>query len=522
MLPCLARSLLLAVVLLGCGSVIPEHEGGTDGAPDQNTDGGVDAEADVRDADGDGGEDGAGGEDGEPDTIVPDVPEPFCGDGIPQSGEECDDGNDANDDGCTTECSYSCHNADDCDDGNECTADDCEAAGAGWLCTVEPRRGEECDDDNECTTGESCDETGGCSGGSSICDCSPTAPCPEDGDPCDGDLVCVSNECVVEPGSVIVCPADAAGDCVHPVCNPETAACEDVPDADGSACNDGQFCTPTDECAEGRCVGAGVRCTRECEICNEDGDACAVDAGWCLIDVVGCVAEGTGRPAHPCQYCNPARPRVWDSRPSGTACGNGLFCDGAEVCNATGACIDAADPCPTGGCTAGCDESGDRCTYVAGGTVCRAAAGTCDLAENCTGSSGACPADRFASSTQICRTGAGTCNPPESCSGSGPACPADVWAPDGTYCEIGPAAGSCQRGTCVVGSGVEVCNHLDDDGDGLTDDGVSCAGYNGVTYCPGETGVTDDGCGVPGTCQDCVCQPALTWAGCGPCSSCPY
>jgi hypothetical protein len=58
-----------------------------------------------------------------------------------------------------------------------------------------------------------------------------------------------------------------------------------------------------------------------------------------------------------------------------------------------------------------------------GGAVCRAAAGACDVAEVCTGTSGACPVD--AKSTAVCRASAGACDFAESCDGISNNCPAD-------------------------------------------------------------------------------------------------
>ncbi len=82
-----------------------------------------------------------------------------CGDGIVQSGEDCDDGNSVNDDGCDNNCrggSGNCNNdgnvddGEQCDDGNMVDNDDCTNS-----CTT-PRcgdgivqSGEDCDDGNQ-------------------------------------------------------------------------------------------------------------------------------------------------------------------------------------------------------------------------------------------------------------------------------------------------------------------------------------------------------------------------------------
>src|SRR5437773_11109598 len=56
-------------------------------------------------------------------------------------------------------------------------------------------------------------------------------------------------------------------------------------------------------------------------------------------------------------------------------CGNGTVEQGSEQCE-SGACCQS-------------------CRIAPGGTVCRAAAGTCDVAETCDGATNACPANAF-------------------------------------------------------------------------------------------------------------------------------
>ena len=67
-------------------------------------------------------------------------------------------------------------------------------------------------------------------------------------------------------------------------------------------------------------------------------------------------------------------------------------------------------------------------------TVCRSAAGPCDVAEACDGVSAACPFDVFEPATTVCRPQTGVCDVVETCSGTGPACPPDTVAPDTTVC----------------------------------------------------------------------------------------
>src|SRR5206468_9616790 len=75
-------------------------------------------------------------------------------------------------------------------------------------------------------------------------------------------------------------------------------------------------------------------------------------------------------------------------------------------------------------------------------TVCRTSAGQCDVAENCTGTSGACPADGFASSATTC-TGVsqgGACDNTDHCSGTNNTC-VDGFKPSTTECRA--SAGQC-------------------------------------------------------------------------------
>jgi hypothetical protein len=115
-------------------------------------------------------------------------------------------------------------------------------------------------------------------------------------------------------------------------------------------------------------------------------------------------------------------------------CGNGVI----DSCGAN------SEQCDQGGlngtpgscCTA-------NCTFKAGGTECRGTAGVCDQPEQCTGSSGTCPADTFLPNTTVCRaTSAGElCDAPEYCTGGGASCPADGVLPNGTTCRA--SQGDC-------------------------------------------------------------------------------
>ena len=107
------------------------------------------------------------------------------------------------------------------------------------------------------------------------------------------------------------------------------------------------------------------------------------------------------------------------------------------VCRAAGGSCDVAESCT--GTSARCP--GD----VKASGVCRAAAGVCDVAERCDGSSVDCPPDAF--SMQTCRAAAGSCDVLEQCDGASAMCPADAFAPEEQSCG---ASQVCRAGTCTM------------------------------------------------------------------------
>ena len=68
------------------------------------------------------------------------------------------------------------------------------------------------------------------------------------------------------------------------------------------------------------------------------------------------------------------------------------------------------------------------------GTICRASAGPCDVAEICDGVSTACPFDALKADTDICRPKAGDCDQEETCTGTSAACPVDKILGKGATC----------------------------------------------------------------------------------------
>jgi hypothetical protein len=129
------------------------------------------------------------------------------------------------------------------------------------------------------------------------------------------------------------------------------------------------------------------------------------------------------------------------------ACNSGI-CSNAPgnagtVCRAAAGACDVAESCT--GTTSACPVD----SFVGNATVCRAAVGVCDQAETCTGNAAACPTDALKASGTVCRAAASPCDMVETCSGLSSACPADALAPNGSSCNDGNA-GTCND-TCSAG-----------------------------------------------------------------------
>ncbi len=274
---------------------------------------------------------------------------------------------------------------------------------------------------------------------------------------------------------------------------------------DGDPCDDGNACTTDDQYQNGICVGSPLNC--------DDSNACTTDrcdqtAGCIHTDVVcltddndACTTNG---------YCDKQTGCV---NPTPISCDDQDVCT-LDSCNPATGCLNVkdtcddhiectADSCVQGqGClhvpeNSSCDDKNpctkDICDPQVGcrhepvevGTVCREAAGDCDVAEMCDGTGAPCPQDSFKPVDAVCRPAAGECDKAETCTGSSPLCPADAVKPaetscgdDGNVCTRDICDGSSVSCTHPAGNGGTVCRQASD----LCDQNALCTGTSSV--CP--------------------------------------
>jgi hypothetical protein len=414
-----------------------------------------------------------------------------------------------------------------CDDDNPCTIDTCDPVSG---CTHTPvANNTACDDGEYCTVGDVC--TAGVCGGAPR-NCSDGIACTVDtcneatdqcvhtgnhvvcsnGQYCDGVEVCnPATGC--EAGPPVICSDGIA--CTLDTCNETTDQCDHV--ASHGACNDMLFCNGVETCSpvHGCQAGTPVNCS--------DGIACTVDACDEMIDqcthspnhgacsngqfcdgaelcdtAAGCVAG----PAIDCgdgvactvDSCNEATDQC-NHAPNHAACGNGQYCDGAEICDPVADCKPGTPPACNDGvaCTVdSCNETTDQCDNVPNDASCSNGQ-YCDGVETC-------------HPTQGCKAGAavscddGVSCTTDSCNESADRCdhvPNDAVCLNGMFCdgtESCDPVNDCQPGTdpCVPLACSEV---LDQCVTCLTD-----AHCNNGRFCDGvETCNVATGTCVPGT-----------------------
>ena len=195
---------------------------------------------------------------------------PFCGNGVVEGREQCDDGNNVNGDCCSSICELESSGSPCADDGNQCTADQCNGAG---LCQHPTKAdGATCNDGNACTSGEQC-VAGTCVGGvATVCN---------DDDVCTNDTCEPSIGCLFEIGTE----------------SPECDSCADGVDNDGDGMIDAENsnCSTFYQLQRYAIIGTAVdglrslRLGREAKVMEADATTAeltsTIRAGACGVDM---------------------------------------------------------------------------------------------------------------------------------------------------------------------------------------------------------------------------------------------
>ncbi|HIA02703.1 MAG TPA: hypothetical protein EYN66_12480 [Myxococcales bacterium] len=342
-----------------------------------------------------------------------------------------------------------------CNDNNVCTIDTCNPESG---CTYKNKP-----TDSPCSDGDACSEMDYCDLGVCVgseleddCECENDSDCfwLNDDNVCNGALQCSKGLCIIDPSTVISCPAPG-GPCKESGCNPNTGQCSENNAPIGTVCDDANACTWKDACQkDGACKGQDQACT--------DNNPCTVDD------------------------CDPKNGCVF------SAAGNEQACDDANPCS-------KADKCQSGTCVSGtpiCECSIDAdCNAFTVSDLC-AATLKCQA--------GICVTD--ATTAKVCTEAApDSCHAAASCNPKSGECVFEA-LPDGTACHNGDQCtfgDSCSAGVCQAGPSVDC-----DDGNLCTSN--SCEPTKGCANTP-NTEECNDGkaCTANDQCKGGVCQGEL-------------
>ena len=411
------------------------------------------------------GDDGGQGEqDG---TVGPDACDPsacgdgsggYCGDGVLQAGEQCDDGNSMPGDGCSGTCTiepgwacpvpgkpcvqiWVCGNGhidpgEQCDDGNTMSGDGCSSTcqvepgyvcpnhnGVGGACVKLPapvcgdgmlEGTEQCDDGNT-TSGDGC---------SSTCQLEPGFTCPTPGAPCKRIEFCGDSILELDIGEQCDDGNMVSGDGCSATCQLEPGYVCPTP---------GQPCVSTVRCGDGRLGGS-----EQCDDGNNlSGDGCSatcqLEPGWiCPTPGAKCTT-----------VCGDGIVAGREQCDLGALNGAGSACSASCTINAGYACVTSTPPASG---DAGADASAPLPTSTCHQTVC--GDGIKEGSEQCDdgnripydGCSPTCTIDPKCNGVGTCTSvcGDGLVEPPEQC---------DLGASNGpesgcsATCQLDPSSG---------------------------------------------------------------------------------
>jgi len=192
------------------------------------------------------------------DNTIPETEENLkgCGNSILEPGEQCDDGNLIDGDGCDSDCSFSCTEDRDCNDDDICNGNEvCEIEKHVCRGGVNLPEGTPCNDGFFCTAEDYCDGRGRCAGSGNPCadnfECTINEMCDEGNDSCFYDIA--DGSCFID--GMCYRDGDVSQDNPCLYCNPSISRDSWTPLSDASPC-------PGGICCSGMCfsTGTGIGC----------------------------------------------------------------------------------------------------------------------------------------------------------------------------------------------------------------------------------------------------------------------
>jgi cysteine-rich repeat protein len=248
------------------------------------------------------------------------------------------------------------------DDGNSCTDDAC----LDGVVTHTKVDGLPCVPDDLCSPTGLCEE--GLCVAATPCECSKDADCPQSEDACVGNKLCnaETGTCEIDPSSVIQCEPSPLP-CHTNECLPGFGSCIELTSPNGTPCSDGNACTAFDACDGGACVGSEVLDCDDGMFCNgqetcDSNDGCQAGVAPIIDDGVACTVDSCDDLAD-----------VVIHQPDQLQCDDGVFCNGAELCDLTLGCKGPDAPFVDDGfeCTTDfCDEATKTVGHIPDQAVC--------------------------------------------------------------------------------------------------------------------------------------------------------
>ncbi len=372
-----------------------------------------------------------------------------------------------------------------CDDQNPCTSNQCDPRIG---CHFEIIVNQSCDDQNPCTQNDICLQTGQCAGSEIGCACENDSDCHvfDDQNQCNGGVICQKDRLpyrCVNQNTPTLCelPNTENADCMEINCDPTTGECVLDPINENGMCNDGNACTISDRCTQGKCIGSVLNCN--------DGNACTDD----LCDTnLGC------QYAYNTQPCNDGNACTISDRCQGGVCSSndGLNCNDGNVCT--------NDSChPNLGCqytfnSNPCNDS-NFCTlndYCQAGQ-CLSGVGRLNCADNNPCTNDLCEANQGC----VYQFNQVTCD-------------------DGNLCTVGDM---CQSGQCLGGQ-IKSCNDFNPCTNDSCDPVSDCQYSFNQNLCNDGNACTEGDSCISGSCiglaKNCNDQNVCTADSCDPVSGC--